>query len=44
MCDSCGCKNNAIGLGQAAGHDGRPQDKFGKYDGIGGTNNPGNSK
>lgn len=43
MCDSCNCGTNAIGLSQA-NTTGRPEDKYGKYDGVGGTNNPNTSK
>lgn len=46
MCASCGCGKNVTppqGLEQA-NWTGRPEDKYGKYDGVGGTNNPGNSK
>jgi hypothetical protein len=42
MCDACGCSSNAIGLSQA-NMTGRPEDPYGKYDGVGGTNNPNTS-
>lgn len=44
MCVECGCTSNSIGLSQASNRTGRPQDKFGKYDGVGGTNNPNTNK
>ena len=43
MCDACGCASNAIGI-QNGNTSGRPEDKFGQYDGVGGTNNPNTSK
>ena len=42
MCVACGCMDTAIGLEQA-NTTGRPEDKFGQYDGVGGTNNPNTS-
>lgn len=37
MCDDCGCSKTFIG--NSKGHEtGKPQDPYGKYDGVGGTN------
>jgi hypothetical protein len=35
MCQQCGCSSNAIG-GAPDNLTGKPQDPYGKYDGVGG--------
>ena len=43
MCANCGCTSNGIGLNNG-NTVGKPEDLYGQYNGVGGTNNPGNSK